>query len=115
MACWLFTSGLLSLIFTLMTLYPARRLGIFMPVYFFSSLLQGELAPWHLLLQIPSALWMAASGGLESIYGNLGLVFYVMSWLGLILIIARANGSAKTLEHALVEGLGENYLATIGD
>jgi acetyl esterase/lipase len=115
MACWLFTSGLLSLIFTLMTLYPARRLGIFMPVYFFSSLLQGELAPWHLLLQIPSALWMAASGGLESIYGNLGLVFYVMSWLGLILVMARAKGSAKTLEHALVEGLGKNYLATIGD
>ena len=113
MSSWLFTLGLLSLIFTLMTLYPARRLGILMPFYFFSSLLQGELAPWHLLLQIPLALWMAINGGLDDLYAQLGLVFYTLSWLGLLLVMARAKGSAITLENALVKGLGENYLATI--
>jgi acetyl esterase/lipase len=113
MSGWLFSLGLLSFIFTLMALYPARRLGFFMPFYFFSSLLQGELAPWHLLLQIPLALWMATSGGFEGVYGQLGLVFYILSWLGLVLVMIRAKGSEKTLEDALVEGLGENYLVTI--
>jgi acetyl esterase/lipase len=114
MSCWLFTLGLLSLVLTLMTLYPARRLGLFMPFYFFSSLLQGELAPWHLLLQMPLALWMAVNNGLDDIYAQLGLVFYALSWFGLVVVMVRAKGSAMTLENALVEGLGENYLATIG-
>ena len=113
MSCWLFFLGLLSLVFTLMTLYPARRLGVLMPFYFFSSLLQGELAPWHLLLQIPLALWMATNSGLDDIYTQLGLVFYALSWFGLLQIMARAKGSKISLENALVDGLGENYLATI--
>jgi acetyl esterase/lipase len=96
-----------------MTLYPARRLGVLMPFYFFSSLLQGELAPWHLLLQIPLALWMATNSGLDDIYAQLGLVFYALSWFGLLQIMARAKGSEISLENALVDGLGENYLATI--
>ena len=113
MASWMFTLGLLSLVATVVALYPARVLGKSMPLYFFASLLQGELAPWHLILQLILAAWFIDGGALHSVWGIVGLLCYVLSWAGLVFLLVQAKHSQAIYNASLRSGLGSNYLQAI--
>ena len=90
-----------------------RRLYFFVPVYFLLAWLAGELAFIHLAWQIALTVVVAFFGGLVSTEGQLGLLLFAISWLGLLHLHRQSMDSATTLRAALREGLGENYRGDI--
>lgn len=101
--------GILSLCSVFSALVKARRLYFFVPVYFFSAWLCGELAFIHLLWQLSLTLVFGLAGGLDDPEGQLGLMLFVLSWFGLLYLHAQAMDSASVLKRALRTGLGGNY------
>jgi acetyl esterase/lipase len=103
------TLGILSVFCVFTALVKARRLYFFAPVYFFSAWLCGELAIIHLLWQLGLTLLVGLKGGLDSSNGQLGLVLFGLSWLGLLYLHAQSLQSGPVLKRALRTALGNNY------
>ncbi len=109
---YLFLS-IVSLILVMTAVVRARRLSFAMPFYFIAAWLAAELAPWHLLLQLLLTLVFALSGGLSSNHGQLGLVLFIVNWIGFVYLIFQSMKTGSIMEAALKRGLGENYRGDI--
>lgn len=105
--------SLLSLLFVFCAIVPGRRLSFVIIVYFFLGWLTGELALWHLGLQLVFSLLFLSTGGLDATAGQWGLAFFALSWLGLMYLHVQAMDTGSILERALREGLGDNYRSQI--
>jgi len=105
--------GSLSLYCVFTAVVKARRLYFFVPAYFLSAWLCGELAFIHLLWQLVLSLLFGLSGGFDDPDGQLGLMLFILSWLGLLYLHAQSMNSASVLHGALHTGLGDNYRGDI--
>lgn len=105
--------GTLSLFSVLTALVKVRHLYFFVPVYFFSAWLCGELSFIHLLWQLVLTLLFGLNGALDDPDGQLGLMLFILSWLGLLYLHAQSMDSASVLKQALDSGLGDNYQGDI--
>jgi acetyl esterase/lipase len=113
MATTLLVLALVSLFGTFTALFVVRPLGLFMPVYFFSSWLQGELAPWHLIWQSLVAVLLVAGGALEQSHGQWGLFLLLLSFTGLAYVMYQSFCSRSVYAEALNGVLGEQYQSQI--
>jgi acetyl esterase/lipase len=108
-----FTLAVLGAVGTIMALVPGRRLYWFVPVYFFSAWLTGELALMHLILQLVLTVLVAFGGGFSDPLAQYGLGIFALSWLGLIYLHCQSMDTAEHLRTALNRGLGVDYRSSI--
>ena len=108
-----FSLALLSGYCTLSAIVRARRLYWFVPAYFLSAWLCGELALIHLLWQVALTAALALLGGLSDPLAQTGVGLFALSWLGLAYLHCQAMDSPLALRPALRRALGENYRADI--
>ena len=105
---WLFILGLLSLYATASALfrfrYPAQA-GFFVLPF---SWLTGEYPLFNLVVQIVLAALLL--GGTDAALGKIGLVAFVISWAGLVVVRVIQNRARPAADQALVNGLGTDYL-----
>lgn len=113
MATFYFVLALLSVYCTVTAIVQARRVGWFVPVYFLSAWLCGELAMIHLLWQVGLTAVLAFFGVFESATAQTGLWLFALSWLGLIYLHLQAMETPTHLRPALREALGDNFRADI--
>ena len=105
--------ALFSVYCTLTAIIQARRLYWFVPVYFFSAWLCGELALIHVLWQVGLTALLAFTGSLSDPLAQTGLGFFALSWLGLLYLHCQAMDSPLHLRPALRRALGEDYRGDI--
>ncbi len=91
------------------TFSPSRAAA----VSFFAGWLTAELALHHLVFQILATLVFAGFGALSAWPGWLGLAVSVVSWAGLVSIVARAREAEVVIEDALATGLGSAWRAAL--
>ena len=108
-----FSLALLAVYCTFTAIVQARRLYWFVPVYFFSAWLCGELALLHVIWQVVLTGLLAFAGVFSEPLAQTGLGFFALSWLGLFYLHCQAMDSPKYLRPALRRGLGENYRGDI--
>ena len=113
MSGFYFTLGLLSLICVYCAIMQARRLYWFVPVYFFTAWLCGELALIHLLWQIVLTGVLAFGGVLGDPLAQAGLGLFAISWVGLLHLHLQAMDTHRILRRALRRGLGDDYRSGI--
>lgn len=112
-AGWYFSLGLLSALCTASGIFRARRLYWFVPVYFLTAWLCGELALLHLLWQVALTALLAFGGGLSDPLAEAGLGLFCLSWLGLAYLHCQAMDSPRHLGAALRRALGPDYRSEI--
>lgn len=108
----------LSLVGALLTLnafFPRSRRSIFAVPSFFAAWPTTELAPQFLFVQVLGAAALVWLGALGGAIGFVALGIAIGSWTGLAVIARRARESWSFVEDALVEGLGSDYTATLGE
>lgn len=108
-----FFLALLSGYCVITALVQARRLHWWVPAYFVSAWLCGELALIHLLWQVALTALVAFLGGLADPLAQWGLGIFALSWLGLVYLHCQAMDAPLTLRPALRRALGDNYRADI--
>ena len=108
-----FSLGLLAVYCTITAIVQARRLYWYVPVYFFSAWLCGELALIHMLWQIALTGLLAIAGVFSEPLAQTGLGLFTLSWLGLVYLHCQAMDSPRYLRPALLRALGENYRGEI--
>ena len=108
-----FGLALLAAYCTFTATVRARRLYWFVPVYFFSAWLCGELALIHLIWQVALTSVLAFSGVLADPLGQAGLGIFALTWLGLLYLHCQAMDTPRYLRPALQRALGENYRSDI--
>lgn len=113
MATFYFILALLSLYFTATALFQARRVGWFVPVYFLSAWLCGELALIHLIWQVGLTALLAFSGVLAEPLAQTGLWMFALSWMALVYLHCQSMETPTHLRPALREALGDNFRADI--
>ena len=95
--------SVVGLLFTINAFVP-RHGRLFMIPSFFASWLTNELAGHHIFWQVVATAFFIWQGALDSWLGWLALAITLVSWLGLIALIARGRAAAVTMREAL-EGL----------
>jgi acetyl esterase/lipase len=113
MATLYFTLALLSAFCTISAIVQARRLYWFVPIYFLTAWLCGELALIHVLWQVALTALLAFTGALSSPLAQAGLGVFALSWLGLVYLHCQAMDAPLHLRSALRQALGENYRSDI--
>ena len=113
MAGLYFSLALLALYCTVTAIFQARRLYWFVPVYFFSAWLCGELALIHISWQVALTALLAFSGVLADPLAQTGLGLFALSWLGLFYLHCQAMDTPRYLRPALYRALGQNYRGDI--
>jgi acetyl esterase/lipase len=108
-----FSLALLSVYCTFTAIVPARKLYWFVPVYFFSAWLCGELALIHLILQLGLTALFVFGGVLADPLAQTGLGLFTLAWLGLVYLHCQAMDSAHYLGAGLRRALGQNYQSAI--
>ena len=108
-----FSLALLAIYCTITAIVRARRLYWYVPVYFFSAWLCGELALIHMIWQIALTGLLAIAGVFSEPLAQTGLGLFALSWLGLIYLHCQAMDSPRYLRPALLRALGENYRGEI--
>lgn len=107
----LFIAGVVSICLTYNAYRPLHWPGVAALVSFFPGWLVGEL-PLHTLVgQASTAVVLIGLGGLEGMQwpGVVGAGLTLVSCIGLYGLYRRALRTARTIESALVEGLGARY------
>lgn len=110
---------LLLTVFNVISMYTAfcpRRFANnkVTPMLVFSfALLATELSWIWLPFQALLALLLVGLGALDSSLGRFSMLVLAVSWLGLVWSIAQGFLSAREVERALIEGLGEDYRSVI--
>lgn len=105
--------AVLSAYCTLTAIVQARQLHWFVPAYFLSAWLCGELALIHLLWQVGLTAVLAFFGVLGDPLAQTGLWIFALSWVGLVYLHVQAMDTPHHLRPALREALGEDYRAQI--
>ncbi|MDG2047783.1 MAG: alpha/beta hydrolase [Halioglobus sp.] len=108
-----FFLALLSAYCVLTAIVQARRVYWFVPIYFLSAWLCGELALIHLLWQVALAALLAFTGGLSDPLAQTGLGIFALGWVGLVYLHCQSMDTPTHLRPALRKSLGENYRADI--
>lgn len=107
------TLSILGAIGVLTALLQARRLYLAAAPYFLMAWLTGELAFIHLCWQLLLTIVVALLDGLDNGTGQLGLLIYAVSWLGLLQLHRQSMDAAPVLNKALRAALGDNYRGDI--
>jgi len=106
---WLFLAvAVVGAWFTANALWPTRRWQL-LALSFFAGWMTGELAIWHIAWQALATLVFVRLGALDAWPGWLGLGITLASWAGLLWLIAVSTRASAIVEHALVDGLGDDY------
>ncbi|MFN8037491.1 MAG: alpha/beta hydrolase [Acidimicrobiia bacterium] len=106
---WLFLGvSLVGAWFTFNALFPTRRWQMLV-LSFMAGWITAELAYFHLAWQFVATVVFIRLGALETWPGILGLVITLVSWAGLLFLIAVSLRSRSVVEHALRDGLGDRY------
>jgi acetyl esterase/lipase len=98
-----------SLLLTVLTWRPIRRLPVLGVFSFFAGWLTGELAIHQIVLQGIVASWLVSVGGLAGAAGVFGAALLVVSWVTLAEFQALAFRTGRLADAALREGLGGDY------
>ncbi len=113
MAGFYFGLAILSVLATFSAVVQARRLYWFVPVYFLSAWLTGELALIHLVLQVSLTAALAFGGVFTDSLAQSGLGLFTLSWLGLLYVHIQASDTAEHARAALHRALGADYRSAI--
>ena len=109
-----FFLAIVSLFCTLTAIVQARQLYWFVPVYFLSAWLCGELALLHMLWQVGlTALLAIFTNVFSNTLAQSALGLFALAWLGLVYLHCQAMDSPRHLRPALRRALGDNYRADI--
>ena len=108
-----FTVALVGALFTFNALRPPHRLWLVQGPAFFASWLTGELAPHHVFWQAIATLAFLRAGALVGWQGRAALGLVAASWVGLAWLHNESRRARTTMEGALREALGDDYLAAI--
>ena len=95
--------AIVGLAFTLNAYAPRRRPTALIGVSFFSAWLTTELAVFHLAWQAIAVVAFVAAGALRSWPGDLALALTVLSWAGLVRIVAISLRTGEVMHAALDE------------
>jgi acetyl esterase/lipase len=109
---------LLSLFGAALTLnarFPRSRRSVFAVPSFFAAWPTTELAPQFVAIQLAGTVAFVWAGALDETAGLLALGLAIVSWTGLVAMARTAGRTGAVVEHALAEGLGPDYAATLGD
>jgi acetyl esterase/lipase len=98
---------------TVAAIVQARKLYWFVPVYFFSAWLCGELALIHLLWQVALTGVLGFAGVLADPLAQTGLGIFSLAWLGLVYLHCQAMDTPQYLRPALYRALGQDYRGDI--
>jgi acetyl esterase/lipase len=113
LAGFYFFLALLSLYFTATAIVQARRLYYFVPIYFLSAWLCGELALIHLLWQVGLSAIIALLGGLADPLAQTGLGIFAITWIGLVYLHCQSMDTPNYLRPALRRALGDDYRTAV--
>lgn len=105
MALLLAILGIAALVATVLGLTSPRHPYPLMPLTFMVAWLTGDLAVFHLVLQVAVTALLVALGALDATAGIVGLVAMVLSWLGLVLLARRQRAAGPAFDAALA-GVG---------
>jgi len=108
-----FGLAVLSALFTFTAVVKARQLYWFVPVYFLTAWLTGELALIHLVLQVGLAAVLAFGGFYSDSLAQCGLGLFALSWLGLLYVHIQAMDTGATVRAALDRALGVDFRSRI--
>src|SRR5215217_7120309 len=99
---WLFlAAALVGLLFTVNAFRPVRRNRWLFGQSFFAAWLTTELAGHHLFWQAVATVLFVLSGALESPVGWVALGITLISWVGLVVLMAQGFRAARQLQDAL--------------
>jgi acetyl esterase/lipase len=96
--------------FTFNAYLPRRRQGILSVPSFFAGWLTGELAMHHFAWQVAATVIFVAGGALSAWPGWLGLGITFASWAALLALVPMSRRSRDSVDGALTEALGSDYL-----
>ena len=102
--------SVIGLLFTINAFRPLRVEVLSLPA-FFAGWLTSELPVHHLVWQMVATALFIAGGALDDWPGLVGLGITVVSWCGLVVLVAQASRAGAVMEAALQETLGEDYRA----
>jgi len=106
---WLFLAvSLVGAWFTFNAIFPTRRWQMLI-LSFMAGWITAELAYFHLAWQFVATVIFISLGALDTWPGVVGLVITLVSWVGLGWLIVISLRSKSVVEHALRDGLGEQY------
>ena len=112
MTAWLLLIlGLFSLFATASALFRFRRPAQAGFLVFFVSFAVSEYPLFHLGVQVVIAAVLI--GGAERTLGMIGLVAYLVSWSGLVVVRVKQSRARPSAAAALADGLGEGYLDSL--
>lgn len=100
MSWLLFGLSVWGLLFTLNARWPSKTRAGLAPS-FFAAWLTIELAPFHLLIQLVVTVVLVAGGALEAWPGWVGLGLCVVSWAGLVVMVAQGGATRRVIDAAL--------------
>jgi len=109
MAEFYFGMAILAALGTFSAVVQARQLYWFVPVYFFSGWLTGELALIHLILQVGLTAALAFGDLFSDPLAQSGLGLFALSWLGLMYLHTQAMDTGEYVRAALHRALGEDF------
>jgi acetyl esterase/lipase len=97
--------AVLGLLCLVVTMCPLRLTPLVFPA-FFLAWFTAELASYLVTLLVPVAVLLVALGGAEGPTGHVAAAITVVDAVGLVYLVARAQGAAALADRAL-EGVGE--------
>ncbi len=104
LAAWALLLGtIIGAAFTLNAFAPIRRSRWLVVPSSLLSMVVTELAPQHLLWQVIGVATLVALGALEHWIGWVGLGLACMSWIGLVVLVAKGRGAVGPIAAALQE------------
>lgn len=107
---WLFLAVcLVGAAFTVNAYLPTKRLLPAVVPSFFASWITIEMAGFHIAWQAVATVVFGLLGAFEEWPGWLGLGITLLSWAGLVALVARAHRTSTIMERALIEALGADY------
>jgi acetyl esterase/lipase len=108
-SAWFLVFAIVSLLFTVVALWPPRRPVLLGAFAFFASWLTIELAALYIPVQIALVVLLVALGALDTALGWVALAITIVSWFGLWTLIVAARNTTKTFAAAFDEGLGQGW------
>ncbi len=109
MSWWFLAVAACCFLLAINTVRPVRRPGGLAVLSFFAGWLVGELALHHVGAQLVIAGGFVAAGALAAWPGWLALALCAVAWAVLLRQYRAAARTARTVEAALRDGLGDDY------
>jgi acetyl esterase/lipase len=110
---WFLLLSVLGVATTCIALRPPKWPEWVMAITFFTAWLTTELAAWYLAVQVVVTVVFVAAGALDAWPGWVGLALTLVSWCGLLWIVANARRTGRIFAAALDEGLGAGWGNTL--